>query len=456
MKLIYRLNLSFGLLLLCVLGITAAVMYPLLLNSLIDNERRELRDTGSQLISVAERGMPVGGNPYPGLRTKAIPATPVIPASEVTLIAYQDQIVYSTLPEDTAGEWMELSKTPGFRNGVWEKPSGAYIVETLTGTTGTLSSAGSQVSAIVATPLNKIKEIQSALFLRMLIVLAGGGILAFLLSLYITKRLVTPLSQLRQELKKVETRRFSEVRPVESGGEIGEVSQSVCQLASELERFQRTQREFFQNASHELKTPLMSIQGYAEGIKDGVFAGHQADHGLQVIISECSRLKKIVSELVLLAKLESEEGIFHPDKVPVRELIESTVERINPLLLKNRLQLKLDDALPAADLQIYADREKLLQALINVAGNAARYAKREILIRTALQGDDLVIEIADDGEGIPEQLLPRLFQRFTKGKDGETGLGLAITRAIVERCKGRITASNRQEGGARFTMAFPL
>lgn len=456
MKLIYRLNLSFGLLLLCVIGLTAAVTYPLLLNSLIDNERKELRNSGIRLIGAASRGIPAQGNYATALRTQSVPATPVSSAVDVTMVAYRDQIVYSNLPKDMTEEWIAQSKTNQVENGVWRNPDGVYIIETLGGASHAGDMTGQSISAIMATPMGNIESVQRDLFLRMMIVLAGGGMLAFLLSAYITKRLVTPLAQLRQELKKVEKRRFSEVRLVESSGEIAEVSKSVCQLASELDKFQLTQREFFQNASHELKTPLMAIQGYAEGIKDGIFTGEKAEQGLGVIVSECARLKKIVTELILLAKLESEPDIFHPAYVPVRQLIDYTVERINPVLIKKGLKLRLSDKGQAMDCFVFADREKLLQALINVAGNAARHAASEIVISTAAQDGSLLIEIADDGEGIPEHLLPHLFQRFIKGKNGENGLGLAISRAIVERCEGCISADNLPGGGARFTLAFPV
>jgi len=192
-------------------------------------------------------------------------------------------------------------------------------------------------------------------------------------------------------LNKVEMRRFSEVRLVETGGEIGEVAKAVYDLAGELEKNQRTQKQFFQNASHELKTPLMSIQGYAEGIKDGIFTAERANKGLNVIVKECERLKKIVTEMILLAKLESEEGIFHMERFP----------------------------------------------LISIDSEGIR------------------ISISDDGDGIPESLLSQLFGRFVKGNNGETGLGLAISRAIVERCRGRISAHNEPGGGAAFVLRFP-
>jgi len=289
----------------------------------------------------------------------------------------------------------------------------------------------------------------------MMIILSIGVILAFLLSIFITRRLVKPLGDLRKELHKVELRRFSEVQLVETKGEIGVVAKAVYNLAGELDNYQHTQKQFFQNASHELKTPLMSIQGYAEGIKDGIFTGEQANKGLHVIVNECERLKKIVTEMILLAKLESEEGIFHMDRVSVPELIKETLERINPLFIKNGLQIEISGLENDEELLIYADREKLLQALINILGNAARYAKETIRIQATADAEGIDIGISDDGEGIPETLLSQLFERFTKGINGETGLGLAISRAIVERCRGRISAHNEPDGGAAFVLRFP-
>lgn len=107
-------------------------------------------------------------------------------------------------------------------------------------------------------------------------------------------------------------------------------------------------------------------------------------------------------------------------------------------------------------LTVYADRDKLLQALLNIVSNGARHASKHIYIQAGLQKGRVVLTVSDDGDGISEELLPYLFHRFVKGKNGETGLGLAIARAIVERCGGLITAGNRQEGGAMISLGFPV
>lgn len=455
MKLIYKLNLSFGLLLLCILAITATLLYPLLFDSLVESQRQEMREQGSMLMNLVP-AMPITPAASTKEALKELENKQSQPSTNAVLLSPSSKVLYSTLPVEKATEWANLSKSGSFGKGFWQGQDDRYIVEKITSYSIDGLPASTAFTAIMTTPVSKIKSMQLALFGRLMIIFAVGGILAFLLSMFITKRLVTPLAKLRKELEKVENRRFSEVSLVESDGEVGEVAKSVFQLARELEKYQMLQKQFFQNASHELKTPLMSIQGYAEGIKDGIFTGDSADKGLDVIVGECERLKKIVNEMILLAKLENEDGIFHMDQVLIRDLIHETVERINPLLVKNGLSIQFNCNTEEDAQFIYADREKVLQALLNIVGNAARYAKQTINIDAISREHMIQIEIADDGEGISPQLLPKLFQRFAKGNNGETGLGLAISRAIVERCHGRIMASNHPSGGAVFRLSFPV
>lgn len=460
MKLIHRLNLSFAALLLVVLAITAVLIYPLLFNVLVDRQRQEMQSQASMLVSHAVPTLPA--EPVQAASEPPITGNEDIIAAQkvdAVLFASDEQVLYSNLPSVEAMRWIEIAKRPELDSGIWQAQETQYIVEIVSTPIRVGSAPTQDVTALMAVPVSDIQSLQLSLFLRLMVILFVGAVMAFLLSTLITKRLVTPLSSLQKELKKVETRRFSAVQLVQAGGEIGEVASSVYQLAGVLEQYQRTQKQFFQNVSHELKTPLASIQGYAEGIKDGVFTGAAADKGLDTIVEECVRLKKIVTEMILLAKLESKEGIFHMEKVAVQDLLAQTVERINPLLVKKELQVQLSEEgnEPAQQTELYinADREKLLQALINIVSNAARYAKQTIRFRTFASEGGISIEITDDGEGIPDDLLPQLFQRFAKGKNGETGLGLAISRAIVERCRGHITARNLPEGGASFVLHFP-
>ena len=106
------------------------------------------------------------------------------------------------------------------------------------------------------------------------------------------------------------------------------------------------------------------------------------------------------------------------------------------------------------EIELYADEEKLLQAVMNLVANAIRHANSKVEVMAVLEINKLVIKVKDDGAGIEEELLKRIFHRFIKGESGESGLGLAIARAIVERSGGTIRAMNQSEQGAIFTISF--
>ena len=147
--------------------------------------------------------------------------------------------------------------------------SGQFLTEVTAVPQGTMT---------LITPISKIKAIEQALMGRLMLVFAVGGVIMVILSLFITKRLIKPLMLLREELKKVKSvssPKFSGCRQAE----IGVVAESVYEMAGELERYNHVQKQFFQNASHELKSPLMSISGYAEGIRDRVFEGRRSAKG---------------------------------------------------------------------------------------------------------------------------------------------------------------------------------
>ncbi|MGG4105421.1 MULTISPECIES: sensor histidine kinase [Paenibacillus] len=446
MKLVHQINLAFALSLILVLSVTAVVIHYVLLDHFIGTQRKDMQSIGAELSAkletAAAQSLPIDSTPIAvsGYTSSRIADVEVIiqdaQGNVVAPMAAAHSYPYTEIaritPEDTATFQIAAK-------------SDMYLTEVTAVPQGTVT---------LITPVSKIKAIEQALLGRLMLVFGVGAVIMVILSLFITKRLIKPLMHLREELKKVKERQFSEVRRVSASGEIGAVAESVYEMAGELERYNHVQKQFFQNASHELKSPLMSISGYAEGIRDGVFEGEDIRKGLDIIMSESSRMRNIVTEMTLLAKLDSEDDIFKATEVNLRELVEETIERVNPLLVKKGLFVHPsygDDE----SLMVYADRDKLLQALLNIVSNGARHASKHIYIQAAIQKGQVVLTVSDDGEGISEELLPYLFHRFVKGKNGESGLGLAIARAIVERCGGLITAGNRKEGGAVISLGFP-
>ncbi|MCD1260427.1 HAMP domain-containing histidine kinase [Paenibacillus athensensis] len=478
MKLIHQINLAFGVSLALMLTITAVVIHYVLLNHFIDTQKNDMRTMSASLTETFQRATTIGvlneGTAAAGgtaaLRDLVIPAYADIQAvitddagnvlSELAAPVPALPVAIRAAAPAAAAENNASPVTAPIAFLHTAEVAGAAPMA-VSGTTGASSRETFLVQAnpipqgtlTLFTPMTRIKAIERELLVRLLLVFGAGSALMFGLSLLITKRLINPLVRLRTELRKIKARSFAEVELIRTGGEIGAVAQAVYDMAGELNKFIHVQKQFVQNASHELKTPLMSIAGYAEGIRDGVFEGEEARKGLDIILSESGRMTNIVTEMTLLAKLDSEEHIFRMSEVGVKELLAETAERVNPLLVRRGLKLHL---ICEADeeLIIQGDQDKLLQALLNIVSNAIRHARREIAIQARPTAGGIEIAVTDDGPGIAEELLPYLFQRFMKGKDGESGLGLAIARAIVERCGGRITAGNVQGGGAAITLGF--
>ncbi|MBY3622298.1 HAMP domain-containing histidine kinase [Acinetobacter sp. CUI P1] len=449
MKLAHQINLAFSIALVLLLSITAVVIHFVLLNHFVGTQKAELRTISSAMSATMIQGTASKANIETELHALPAIMPSVGTASVEAILSDETGKVLSTSSNMSSisinsNTQFVADQTSDLQN-IWNGTDARYITEVNVTPIGTLT---------LLTPMSAVTTIEQALFKRLLIVFGAAGAFMLMFGLFITKKLIQPLMKLQQELKKVKERHFSDVKLIKAGGEIGAVAQSVYDMAGELNRFNHVQKQFFQNASHELKTPLMSISGYAEGIKDGIFEGEGIDKGLDIIMSESSRLKKLVTEMTLLAKLDSEEDIFRTSEISLDDLVVETIERMNPLLMKKGLTLHVsyDDYEP---LTVRADRDKLLQALLNVVSNATRYANQHIYIHALVKDDQVLLSVSDDGPGISEDLLPYLFHRFVKGKDGESGLGLAISRAIVERSGGLITAGNRKDGGAVITMGFP-
>ncbi|WP_347862123.1 HAMP domain-containing sensor histidine kinase [Salimicrobium sp. PL1-032A] len=437
MKLLHQLNAAFTGLILVVMTVTAIVLYSLIMDLFIMDEKRQLEMRAELLVDILND---------PDRLTQSPEVSSLIQDQNYPLLLFDtssEELLFHTLPRGAALDWVDRYEEELTGSDIWDSGYGQYVI-----TDHELR--GDQV-LVMATPLGDLAGIQMNFVWRMVLIFILGLLLAAAVSYLFTRKLVTPLERLKQEVEKIEKRQFRDVEPVRATGEIREVEQSVRQMAGELERYIRTQQQFFQNASHELKTPLMSIQGYAEGIKDGVFEGEKRDRGLTVMVEEIDRLKKIVNEMILLAKLDSNEDIYHPERLKISEWTGRAADRLLPMAEERGVDVEVtirDDG------YIQADPERFLQALMNIGRNGVRHASSRIRITVEKNGEFL-IRVSDDGEGIDEEVLPHLFERFQKGKNGETGLGLAISRAIVEKSGGTITAYNQETGGAIFEIRIP-
>ena len=220
-------------------------------------------------------------------------------------------------------------------------------------------------------------------------------------------------------------------------------------LGGYVERAHESQKWFFQNVSHELKTPMMAVQGCAEGIHTGVLDPVGASG---IILEETEQMSELVEELLALSRLESGQANAEFHLTDVRELLYDCLRSTEQLAEQKNLRISLRfDETPVL---VNCDEVQLRRAFTNIITNALRYAKDEIQIECKADRGKAVVRIRDDGEGIEPKLLPHIFERFFSTRKGGAGIGLSLAKEIVTLHKGTISASN--DGGAVFEISLPL
>jgi len=224
------------------------------------------------------------------------------------------------------------------------------------------------------------------------------------------------------------------------------LNKSVKQLAE----YDSEQKAFFQNASHELRTPLMSIKCYAEGISFGIMEPKAAS---ETILQETDNLADLVTDLLYISKIDNITTAYQMTETDLSALIRDSATRQEAVAAKRQIRFSFDFG--ETPIRYACVSELLARAIDNLISNAIRYAASEITLSCHEKADRIEIRIADDGAGIATDLLPHIFERFTKGTEGNHGIGLSIVKTITEQRGGKIVAENRAAGGAEFIISLP-
>ena len=231
------------------------------------------------------------------------------------------------------------------------------------------------------------------------------------------------------------------------------ISSVMCLLGfrfgRDIEKEAERQQTFFQNASHELKTPLMAIQGYAEGIQAGVM---DAGGAAEVILSESERMTGLVDELLDISKIDMGRQPLALSEMDIRELLYDSIRAVEPAAAGG---IAIVPDFPEEPVMVSCDDTRLRRAVTNILSNGVRYARSELRLTCRTEKRYATIRIQDDGDGIAEADLPHIFDRFYMGRSGKSGIGLALTKEIVHLHRGTIRAYNG-ETGAVFEISIPV
>ncbi len=298
------------------------------------------------------------------------------------------------------------------------------------------------VKLVFISSANMAKEIIRTINIVLLVIILLASAIAAIISMAVSKSISKPIERLSNHAKKIDFKEFKPLEDDNSSEEIYNLTVSMNDMLERLKNYDNTQKSFLQNASHELRTPLMSIGGYAEGIAKGVFPDTAS--AAEIICEESRRLNALVDELLTLSRLESNGYKFSLMKHNLCDLMKDYVQKAGGFALKENKSITL--SCNEEKIFVSTDEHLLAQSVLNIISNCIRYAEKNVDVHVERQVERVVVKISDDGNGIPENDLPHIFERFYKGKKGNFGLGLSIAKSALDIINGDVKAYNGEKG----------
>ncbi|HVU10779.1 MAG TPA: HAMP domain-containing sensor histidine kinase [Phototrophicaceae bacterium] len=284
-----------------------------------------------------------------------------------------------------------------------------------------------------------------------------GLVIAILLAILITRSIARPLQTVAKAASEVANGRNNQSIPISGPEEVQAVAKAFNSMSEKVRAEQRSQQDFLANVSHDLKTPLTSIQGYSQAIIDGIGSPTQA---ATIIHQESERLNRMVLELTDLARLQAGRLSMKTSPVDIGLLTNAVAQRLSIVAREKGIELEVNaPSMP----EIAGDGDRLVQVVDNLISNAVKYTPTggKVTVTTQVRRNGVELTVEDTGQGIPASELPRIFERFyqvdkARGPQRGTGLGLAIVQEIVQAHGGTISvASPGENRGSTFTVWLP-
>ncbi len=285
-----------------------------------------------------------------------------------------------------------------------------------------------------------------------------GLLVAFGLAFWISRSIATPLQQVAQAAHQAAQGHYDQQVPVSGPPEVRAVAEAFNRMSAQVLYAQQIQRDLLANVSHDLKTPLTSIQGFSQAIIDGTARNPAA--AAQIIYDEAARLNRMVIELTDLARIQAGRLSFRATAIDMGQIAAAIAQKLTLVARSKQITLHVDaHSMP----EIAGDGDRLAQVLDNLISNAIKYTPEggAVWVQTGIANRGVEVSVRDTGVGIPPEHLPRIFERFyqvdkARGPRRGTGLGLAITREIIQAHGGTIRAYSEGEGkGSTFTIWLP-
>jgi signal transduction histidine kinase len=318
-----------------------------------------------------------------------------------------------------------------------------------------MSATHTQVLSVEA----ETARVEGRMWTSVLVALGAAVGLALLGAAVLAHRMTRSLAELSSAAAAVAAGRFREPIVVKSRDEIGSVARSFNSMVGQLRQVEESRREFFATVSHELRSPLTSIRGAAELLREGI-PGPLTDKQKRladIVSGSSGRLLRLVNQILEMSRLQA--GLVDIERRPLdlADLVDRAAEELHPLASDASVTLECERI--GTSFTYYGDVERLHQVVVNLGANAIRFTQPggRVVTRVIDAGPEFEVQVEDTGVGIPADALPHIFDAYRQAhrQRGGTGLGLAIVRGIAEAHGGRVTVESREGKGSRFTVLLP-
>ena len=311
------------------------------------------------------------------------------------------------------------------------------------------------LNSVISPVSSTVKTIRLGLY-----IITGFMLLfSILLAILIAKRVSKPIEKLNESAKILAKGKYNTVFSATGYREISELSDTLNFTANELSKVDNLRQELIANVSHDLRTPLTLISGYAEIMRD--IPDENNTENAQIIIDETKRLTILVNDVLDISKLQSGKQSIHLQNYNLTGSIKSTIDAMNDLIKKDGYVIQF---IYDQEINITADGPKITQAFYNLLINAVNYTgeDKSVIVKQIVTESRVKIEVIDSGEGISEENLPYIWERYYKGDKSHkraitgTGLGLSIVKSIIEQHVGEYGVSSELNKGSVFWFSLKI
>ena len=291
---------------------------------------------------------------------------------------------------------------------------------------------------------------------------AIAALLACVIGFFVSRAISRPIQRITSTAKQIRNGDLTARSKVTGTDEVGQLGETFDDMAGTIERDLKLEHRLTGDVAHELRTPLMAMQATVEAMQDGVLPAD--DEHLEVVATEVRRLSRLIDAMLKLSRLENGTTELKTERSDLVYLVKSLVSSQHQLFHERGLHLRFVDETPHGELYADVDPDLLREAIVNLMSNAMRYTNADGWVKVSLRQDrsDVLIAVQDTGIGIAKEDIPQTFARFWRSDvsreraSGGLGVGLAITKEIVDRHNGTILVESELGRGTTFTLRIPL